>query len=421
MVKIVCLQEPQKDCDVKLLIPALGDWEDQLGSIVVYAASARLSGIPFFQASLREPWQWIGPKKICELKLRCIPHCSPEDYMACFKFLVDSDHPKMLIKSVLDATKIMRCADHLLFKGCVDVCMQYLAAAPWSDEEERAVRNAVSSMGLPRSLDLVVRLDEHLDELHIFKEFFTKLIVPFQSKEVEAIVKDAMTNAPYEMIKSFYKPLFLQVLSEFTQRFLSDSNDILLRTGLDYGHTTVLIDTFFAGYARMRDEWVSFTYTLLLYAVKKAEIAKMITNWSSTFEVINAYLPAFFTASPNIASLLINIFEGAISIEHGTMIFLSNSERASLLVAWAPVVDGIDDAKLHVAFKNVFTTLPPRHPSSVQLLRANHRKPFFEPCYVWWWYSLSKMFKHSHFLLDHIRASPQNIEYYTNLLTVEHK
>ncbi|MCO5562167.1 hypothetical protein L7F22_015793 [Adiantum nelumboides] len=356
MAKIVCLHEPRKDCDVKVLIAAApddeergdGDGYDQLQSVVLYATSARLSEVPYFHTSLTSSWQPPGSGKV-------------------------------LLKSVSAAAKIMRCADHLLFKTCVDKCMMYLAAAPWSDEDERAIRNAVSAIGLPLSLDLVARLDDCLDERQIFKEFLNHLTQSFECTRVTAIVKDAAAKAPHEMVKSFYKPLFLQVWSEITQLFLQESKGL---------------QSFKARFGiPLKDHWVSFTRTLLLCTDAKAEIAKAIALQSNAFQSIHSFQQkSFFTSSSDIACVLIHIFEGAISVKHGSTIFLSNSERASLLVTWAPVVNGIEDANVNIAFKNVFVTLPPRHPSGMRLVTENRQKPFFEPCFVWWRASYQKCY-----------------------------
>ncbi|MCO5551577.1 hypothetical protein L7F22_005082 [Adiantum nelumboides] len=175
--KVVFLQEPQDDCDVEVSITPPDGGDDDCDSLLLYATFVLLFDIPYFQTlSLREAWQQSegkpGSGKVCTiLMLECPAYCSPDDYLACFKFLVQLDPPEMLIKSILAAAKIMRYADHLLFEVCADKCMKYLAAAPWSEEEERAIRDAVSGMGLPLSPDLAARLDPLLDEFHIFKEF----------------------------------------------------------------------------------------------------------------------------------------------------------------------------------------------------------------------------------------------------------
>ncbi|MCO5596940.1 hypothetical protein L7F22_051011 [Adiantum nelumboides] len=302
--------------DTQVLIAAApddedGDGDDQLQSVVLYATSARLSEVPYFQTSLTSSWQPPGPGKVFELRLKCAALCSPEDYIACFEFLVAS-HPadQVLLKSVSAAVKIVRCADHLLFKTCVDKCMMYLAGAPWSDEDEWAIRNAVSGIGLPLSLDLVARLDDRLDERQIFKEFLNHLTQPFECARVAAIVKDAATKAPHETIESFYKPLFLQVWSEITQLFLQESKGLQSVKAVRFG-------------IPLKDDWVYFTRTLLSCTDAKAEIAKAIALQSNAFQSIHGFQhKLFFTSPSNIACVLIHIFEGAISVKHGSTIFL---------------------------------------------------------------------------------------------------
>ncbi|MCO5584524.1 hypothetical protein L7F22_038452 [Adiantum nelumboides] len=317
---------------------------------VVGATSSLLSKIPYFAAGLSEHWKQqheetisstSDPKQIIALSLHCAAQTSPQDYVACFKFLTNNVND-MQMESVSAAVRIMRCADHTLFQECAEQCMAYLAAMPWSDKEEVVIRDAVSLMGLPPSSDLCQRLhpDKYIDGPKIFKDLVTDYIVRSQSfshRQLEALVKDALTKPPSELVSTFYVPTFIEVWSvlsrELIQYMAAERN----------GSCTWSL----AVQAKKTDKWICLTRVLARHAQMKAKLAKVIALNSPQFSTLilaiqNEVEDLKSSSKDNLAGLVTSILEGAIpaaagSDPHATGPFLLNSERASLVAMWAPV------------------------------------------------------------------------------------
>lgn len=112
----------------------------------------------FFETRLSERWATSsdqnGPLEITLDK--CV---NPSTYVRCIQLLYVPDRIKhTAFNDVQDALGILEVAAELLFHDCVDACMRYLEAVPWTLENEGAIRGCVASLHLQSSPDLAARL-----------------------------------------------------------------------------------------------------------------------------------------------------------------------------------------------------------------------------------------------------------------------
>lgn len=115
----------------------------------------------FFDTRLSERWangdNCNNVKQPLEITLdKCT---NPSTYVRCIQLLYVPDRVKhTAFNDVQDALGILEVAAELLFHDCVDACMRYLEAIPWTPENEVAIRGCVANLHLQVSPDLATRL-----------------------------------------------------------------------------------------------------------------------------------------------------------------------------------------------------------------------------------------------------------------------
>lgn len=84
---------------------------------------------------------------------------NPNTYVRCIQLLYVPHRVKhTTFNDVQDALGILEVAAELLFQDCVDACMRYLEAVPWTLENEAAIRGCMANLHLQPSPDLAARL-----------------------------------------------------------------------------------------------------------------------------------------------------------------------------------------------------------------------------------------------------------------------
>lgn len=111
----------------------------------------------FFDARLSERWSFGGGIQPIELTLNGCKNV--ENYVKCIQLMYSSKQLKF--NSIQEALSILEIASELLFADCVNSCMQYLEAIPWTAESESQIRSSIMSLQLQLSPDLTVRLSTH--------------------------------------------------------------------------------------------------------------------------------------------------------------------------------------------------------------------------------------------------------------------
>lgn len=123
----------------------------------LYVHSQVLRKSEFFDARLSERWSFGGGIQPIELTLNSCKNV--ENYVKCIQLMYSSKQLKF--NSIQEALSILEIASELLFADCVNSCMQYLEAIPWTAESESEIRSSIMSLQLQLSPDLAVRLSTH--------------------------------------------------------------------------------------------------------------------------------------------------------------------------------------------------------------------------------------------------------------------
>ncbi|MCO5568879.1 hypothetical protein L7F22_022581 [Adiantum nelumboides] len=355
-------------CDVKVCI--LPPHEEAINPTptspsAIYAPAHLLATVPYFQACLSEPWQKATvPPSSCarrEVILECADSSSPSDYLDCLLFLAPQKPSQM---SVDVAIRLLRASDHLLYQECADVCMAYLASTPWSDKDEEMVELTISSMGLKPSSDLAARITS-ADDMQVLKEVITGLIEKSDSgkRNVAAIcdfVRVAFKDGPPQAAC-----LCVSVIRDLWNTFTNNLIDGGPPPSLILWNTLTVLLLNYGDAETFLADFVRFSKKLcisLMYSHERYSLEKVLTR-------------SFLCAVPG---------------NTDTVVLLSNSQRATLLASWAPMVAQLNCRSLEAAFKQVFTTLPLQDPALIALVKEEATNPYFQDCYAWW---RTKIFK----------------------------
>lgn len=370
-------------CNVKVCIRPSQDQEKVPAPApsAVYAPSSLLGTIPYFHACLSEPWQESAPSSSSqrEISLECAGSTSPSDYRKCLLFLT----PQEPVQMSLDASLcILRAADHLLYQECADVCMAYLASAPWSDKEEEIIHQAISSMGLKPSSDLAARLASE-DDMKVFKEVLTRLAekVGTGDKSVSTLrdfVRATFNEAP--------RPVASVCMSVIADAWMTATNNLI------------------AGCVVSVAQWNDLTMLLLEYGDAEKLLEKFVG-------VSSKLCTAMFWVRDRVSlvEVLSQLFLRAVPGKSTRkVVLLSNSHRASLLAAWAPIVADIKCSTLESAYRQLFTTLPLQDPTVIAFLKEQASNPYFEACYKWWRTRLLKRMKRCDLVCEEIDLEASN-------------
>lgn len=123
----------------------------------LYVHSQALRRSEFFDARLSERWSFGGGLQPIELTLSSCKNV--ENYVKCIQFMYSSK--QLTFTSIQEALSILEIASELLFTDCVNSCMQYLEAIPWTTESESQIQSSIMSLQLQVPPDLAVRLSTH--------------------------------------------------------------------------------------------------------------------------------------------------------------------------------------------------------------------------------------------------------------------
>lgn len=128
--------------------------------IRVHTVFEGLASNPYFQTYLKESWckQQEKEGSSLELPLETLL-ASPQAYERCIEILCSSQpcSPRMF-SCPLEALDIYLASDHLLFSECSAACMDYLAAAPFSNEERKVIYETFLTSGIKPSDEVAARL-----------------------------------------------------------------------------------------------------------------------------------------------------------------------------------------------------------------------------------------------------------------------
>lgn len=128
--------------------------------IRLHTRSEDLVRSPYFETCLKESWckQKGEQRSLVELSLETLI-ASSQAYQRCIEILCSSEAcSASMFSKPLEALGIYLASDHLLFEECSAACMEYLAAAPWSNEEMKVISETFSTSGIKPSEDMAARL-----------------------------------------------------------------------------------------------------------------------------------------------------------------------------------------------------------------------------------------------------------------------
>lgn len=123
----------------------------------LYVHSEALRRSEFFDARLSERWSFGGGTQPIELTLSSCKNV--ENYVKCIQLMYSSK--QLTFTSIQEALSILETASELLYIDCVNSCMQYLEAIPWTTESESQIQSSIMSLQMQVSPDLAVRLSTH--------------------------------------------------------------------------------------------------------------------------------------------------------------------------------------------------------------------------------------------------------------------
>ncbi|XP_010939281.1 BTB/POZ domain-containing protein At1g63850 isoform X1 [Elaeis guineensis] len=140
------------------------DDPDSVQSLDLHLHSAALSRSRYFAALLSDRWHLPDPDGdgIQQLFLKIFPagdlRCRPFDaYVAVLRLLHTLDFAGA-IRSVAGALEMLPVALELLFDDCVQACVRFLEAVPWTEEEEEGVLSVIPFLREEESRDLLARV-----------------------------------------------------------------------------------------------------------------------------------------------------------------------------------------------------------------------------------------------------------------------
>uniref|UniRef100_A0A2P2QM48 BTB/POZ domain-containing protein At3g05675-like n=1 Tax=Rhizophora mucronata TaxID=61149 RepID=A0A2P2QM48_RHIMU len=150
------------------------DASDPLSSVYdesdvqIYLHSHILRRAKYFAALLSDRWQHTrenatestdsGNKNLISLKLEVPPaDGAMEIYLTVLELLYTKDF-STVINSAVVAVDILPVALELLFEDCVNNCVRFLEAVPWSEEEEKRVVSLIPLLSEEESRELLARV-----------------------------------------------------------------------------------------------------------------------------------------------------------------------------------------------------------------------------------------------------------------------
>lgn len=133
------------------------DGRPPLPPLLLHSHALRRS--EFFEARLSERWAAGEHSNPLQITLDTENGRESSTYVRCIQLLYVPDRVKHTsFRDVQDALGILEVAAEFLFHDCVDACMRYLEAVPWTSEDENAIRASIVNLHLQASPDLAARL-----------------------------------------------------------------------------------------------------------------------------------------------------------------------------------------------------------------------------------------------------------------------
>ncbi|KAI5079184.1 hypothetical protein GOP47_0006855 [Adiantum capillus-veneris] len=279
--------------------------------------------------------------------------------------------------------RLLRAADHLLYQECADDCMAYLASAPWSDKEEEAIDDAISSMGLKPSSDLAARLTS-ADDMKVFKEVIKHLTEKAGCGEKGVAALHDFVNATFNEAPAQATCVCMSMIRE--------------------AWTTATKNLITGNHLRSVSLWNTLTILALEYGDAKSFLADFIGCSKKLCGAMTRIRERF-----SVAEVLIQVFLRVIPGKaNNKLVLLSNSQRLALLAAWAPMVADLKCKSLESAFRQLFTTLPLQDPVLIALVKEETTNPQFGDCYAWWRTKLFKRMKRCNSAREEIDLEASN-------------
>ncbi|WCJ33891.1 BTB/POZ domain-containing protein [Euphorbia peplus] len=205
---------------------------DETSDVQIYLHSQVLNRAKYFSALLSDRWKHnsgiessnadliTDGKKFLSLKLGVPPIRGAVEMRLTVLELLYTDDFSTVINSVSMALDVLPVALELLFEDCVKVCVKFLEAVPWTEEEEKRVITLVPLLSQEESEELLARLlpgkDDSCEEmLHglilsaihnhqnmaFVKAFVAKLLREFSSRESARRVLERAFQGSLKIVK----------------------------------------------------------------------------------------------------------------------------------------------------------------------------------------------------------------------------
>ncbi|MCO5567673.1 hypothetical protein L7F22_021367 [Adiantum nelumboides] len=322
----------------------------QSQTVMVYTMSDRLARSPYFRVSLKEPWskeEYTEDGSVMALTLETLL-ASPQGYKKCIESLCLSQPcSPYMFSSPLEALDIYLASDHLLFKECAEACMDFLSAAPWSNEDERVIHGTFANSSILPSREVAARLGLSKEK-------------PISN--LKDTLWDLYESCYYSDSNDAYLPYQLFNLIEGVLKGLSstDSSNVRSKKAISEFLYEAANDCVEAMKLSARDEWMLMNRSFLCWLQMTQLLLELTDGKESVMAVASdddlcdfllpaliqhtdkSTVPSTESASlwatvRQVAKLLIEIFKRVATAK----VILSASARTSLVKRWVPWFESI--------------------------------------------------------------------------------
>ncbi|XP_057865203.1 BTB/POZ domain-containing protein At1g63850 isoform X2 [Cryptomeria japonica] len=272
---------------------------------------------------------------------------------------------RFTFSSVQEALSLLQIASELLFTDCLNSCMQYLEAVPWSAENEHQIRASIMSLQLHLSPDLAVRLStsgcvQDFNPLNTMGEILSELL-SLVSNGASSKAREITKRVLHDNMQITTSPTFADVNKSALFRELQNNLDIVKSQLCK-----------FANYFSWNSYQISIASSALCWLLDEMfalEIADMAVKMIAEEQELAQLVVSRIYQNPFTETLFKILVRLLRALQIGQVI-CQRSVRLSLVKTWLPVIAKlthddeylIKDNELHNSLEegmsSLVTTLP---------------------------------------------------------------